>query len=862
MVMIRHIALALLLALLPGMALADPYTIPPAPSTGGGGGAATVTSSSVTNALGFTPASTTALTNEAATARAAEAANAALAGAAIPAAGGNASATVVTAPTTGGTARTLVTKTQDTINVLDYGADPTGATDSATAFANAGTAAIAAGNSGPRCVYMPGGNYLISAGAITNISCLEGDGMSTSTILVNNTFNSSALGVIQVPSTDTFPVYRNFGMTFVQNSAASSRANYISLAAGCGTGTNGCAYPPAIYDASTSQRLQLQNLLISGAWDGFVFVGNAGGGGDYENIYMGALDWGWQIDGVQDTTKVVNWHEWVFGMGNAGNGPYTVYHDGNTGGWKVGRVDGLYAKNVLFLDANMLITSNASLSEGPSFYDNLDFDGTATLTIAGGEGNVFNNVTKVGNPLSPATLITVSSGYCYFNNAVIDAAGAAPNGYFYITGGNAYFNNASVAAANGTITSFNQTGGTLKISDSYFNMPPTTTVPWITSTGGVTIVTNNVAHNGTSGNAISISTDAVGNYVSDNQFAQYGYSLPTGLTSGIYQTVPIPMTIPNTETRAIGIGNGALSAITSAGTYRDTALGYGALAATTGDVNVAVGTYAAAAATTAGSITAVGGYALNAETAASGSTAIGANALRAENTTGVAGNTAVGSSAGAADITGTLNTLIGGNAGKTLTTAIQDTFVGSSSGQNATGSYESGLGYNSLIAVTGDFNVGLGLSAGSTITSGTSNVCIGPNVCSTTLATGTNNIIIGAGVSVDALTAATTKEINIGNILYYNANNVSAPNTFAGCGTGAAVDAHANNRSGTLTMGTGAVTSCAMTLAGTGYSTWNHCRVTPHATLAAFGYSYSLTAITFTGTSLTSAVVDYDCDGY
>ena len=85
MVMIRHIALALLLALLPGMALADPYTIPPAPSTGGGGGAATVTSSSVTNALGFTPASTTALTNEAATARAAETAALAAANAALPA---------------------------------------------------------------------------------------------------------------------------------------------------------------------------------------------------------------------------------------------------------------------------------------------------------------------------------------------------------------------------------------------------------------------------------------------------------------------------------------------------------------------------------------------------------------------------------------------------------------------------------------------------------------------------------------------------------------------------------------------------------------------------------------------------------
>jgi hypothetical protein len=52
-----------------------------------------------------------------------------------------------------------------------------------------------------------------------------------------------------------------------------------------------------------------------------------------------------------------------------------------------------------------------------------------------------------------------------------------------------------------------------------------------------------------------------------------------------------------------------------------------------------------------------------------------------------------------------------------------------------------------------------------------------------------------------------------------------------------------------------------MTFGAPGFSSWNHCRVTPHVTLAAFAYSYTLTTLTITGTSITSAVVDYSCDG-
>ena len=44
------------------------------------------------------------------------------------------------------------------LNVLDYGADATGATDSTSALQAAVTAAVAAGNS----VYMPAGTYLVT----------------------------------------------------------------------------------------------------------------------------------------------------------------------------------------------------------------------------------------------------------------------------------------------------------------------------------------------------------------------------------------------------------------------------------------------------------------------------------------------------------------------------------------------------------------------------------------------------------------------------------------------------------------------------------------------------------------------------
>lgn len=85
--------------------------------------------------------------------------------------------------------------------------------------------------------------------------------------------------------------------------------------------------------------------------------------------------------------------------------------------------------------------------------------------------------------------------------------------------------------------------------------------------------------------------------------------------------------------------------------------------------------------------------------------------------------------------------------------------------------------------------------------------------------------------------------------------------TVSSCGTSPAIDGHATNFSGTVTVGTGAATSCTITFASSGFTTWNHCRVTDQSAVTSPGYTYTKTAIVVTATSLIGDVIDYECDG-
>jgi hypothetical protein len=85
--------------------------------------------------------------------------------------------------------------------------------------------------------------------------------------------------------------------------------------------------------------------------------------------------------------------------------------------------------------------------------------------------------------------------------------------------------------------------------------------------------------------------------------------------------------------------------------------------------------------------------------------------------------------------------------------------------------------------------------------------------------------------------------------------------TVSACGTSPSIDASATNSSGKVTVGSVAAASCTITFATPAFQSWNHCRVTPESAIATFGYTYTLTALTVTATSLVGGVLDYECDG-
>jgi len=274
----------------------------------------------------------------------------------------------------------------------------------------------------------------------------------------------------------------------------------------------------------------------------------------------------------------------------------------------------------------------------------------------------------------------------------------------------------------------------------------------------------------------------------------------------------------------------------------------------------ALGTFPGATPTLYATAVGVGALGGVLTSAAISNSAFGYHALVA--VTSGSGNTGVGTNAGAAMVSGSNNTFVGSGAGGAGVTANNNSAVGTNALRaDISGAQEVAMGVSALLAATGVSNTALGYAAGAVVTSGTSNTLIGNQVASTVLVSGANNIEIGTSAATTTPAAASSNEVNIGGLLFWNTVSLAAPAVTA-CGTSPAIDAHANNRSGTVTVGTVSAVSCTVTFAGGGYTTWNHCRVTSQTTLAAFAYSYTKTVLTVTGTSLVGDLFDYDCDGY
>jgi hypothetical protein len=202
----------------------------------------------------------------------------------------------------------------------------------------------------------------------------------------------------------------------------------------------------------------------------------------------------------------------------------------------------------------------------------------------------------------------------------------------------------------------------------------------------------------------------------------------------------------------------------------NTAIGAGALLANTADNNTATGAGALLSNTTGSVNTAYGAFALFHNTTGGGHTAVGYNALAATNASDfLEGNTAVGSSALAADTTGNANTAVGFGALFSNITGNSDTAIGNLAlGGNTTGNYNTASGATTLSNNNGDYNAAYGDEALYANTTGGYNTAMGIGALLNNT-TGNNNTALGANSGPAVTTAANV--IVIGSLNAANVDN-------------------------------------------------------------------------------------------
>jgi len=121
---------------------------------------------------------------------------------------------------TGATSRTVTSKLQESVSVLDFGADPTGSADSTTAFNNAITAASR--------VLVPAGTYLIT-GTITVAGTLDLIGQGVGVTTVKKTTASTGHILDALSGSNKTDIYIA-GITFdVNNIDSAIAAQYVTL---------------------------------------------------------------------------------------------------------------------------------------------------------------------------------------------------------------------------------------------------------------------------------------------------------------------------------------------------------------------------------------------------------------------------------------------------------------------------------------------------------------------------------------------------------------------------------------------------------------------------------------------------------
>ena len=443
------------------------------------------------------------------------------------------------------------------VNVLDFGADPTGTVDSTAAFNLAFTIGTNSNNpssytTSPRaCVYAPAGDYIIT-NALTpqaNAACLYGDGkVLTNLAISSSTFNLAAKGVIVLASTTGNGVeVHDLAITFTQPDVA-SRGSLV-------------AFPPGIYMQDAGRQM-VHDVRIQGGGLYCIDARGNTGGDFFNNIECGALTKGLMLGGpatysgatstgAHDGVHITNWHAWNFGISSVTTpGLAAIQGDGTNLCMEIGWVDwGGYA-NIQCNVQNIVISAalGANSSTDASHWVNVVLD-KGLWQQSGGKNLVSNFSDTFGSDTAPGNAgfswtpaIAVSGGTLSLSNSKLEIYNPNAAGGISVTGGQLTITGSPAIrcydVGNPCVL---QTGGLLEISGSQFIEGAGISwgaTPYVQVTGVSSIaqISNNWFTRATvaSNTAISVGTDVLGNYVVNNYYGNWVNSFPTSTSITSY----------------------------------------------------------------------------------------------------------------------------------------------------------------------------------------------------------------------------------------------------------------------------------------------------------------------------------------
>lgn len=204
--------------------------------------------------------------------------------------------------------------------VLHHGAVGDGVADD--------TAALQAAAATGKPVRLPVGTFRVTDAIPLALGQLVfGAGRLKSIILVDDTFNLSAAGVLTSPNGEGGPDVRDIAITFEQPDTT-VRANLV-------------AYPPAFF-FQNSARHRLGGVRVTGGMIGIDARGNTGGA-KMRDLELSCFDTAIIADGALDTVYINTAHLYPFGL--TAN-QLTIYGDQATVGIDCGRVDALELSNI------------------------------------------------------------------------------------------------------------------------------------------------------------------------------------------------------------------------------------------------------------------------------------------------------------------------------------------------------------------------------------------------------------------------------------------------------------------------------------------------------------------------------------